>query len=105
MEDNAAAFHTILNSIQALGKGFDVNFDTRLLYCKGVAGSRIVEVDEEHTKDLLVCDGVVVNDVSRDIRCSQETIQRESSGVCNFYEGISCGSSRVNGLDLIFFLA
>ncbi|KAE8732437.1 hypothetical protein F3Y22_tig00002119pilonHSYRG00001 [Hibiscus syriacus] len=29
--------------IQALGSGFDVNFDTRLLYCKGVAGYRIIE--------------------------------------------------------------
>ncbi|KAF8394823.1 hypothetical protein HHK36_018759 [Tetracentron sinense] len=82
MEENAAVFQ----SIQALGRGFDVNFDTRLLYCKGVAGSRIVEVDEEQTKDLLVYEGMVVPSVSRDIKSSQETVGRQSSGVCSFNE-------------------
>nr|DAD25804.1 TPA_asm: hypothetical protein HUJ06_027272 [Nelumbo nucifera] len=86
MEENAAALHTVLNSIQALGRGFDVNFDTRLLYCKGVAGSRIVEVDEDHTRDLLVYEGVVVPNVSRDINSSQETIGRRSTAICSFYE-------------------
>lgn len=96
MEENAAALHTIVNSVQALGKGFDVNFDTRLLYCKGVAGSRIIELDEEHTRDLLVCDGMVVNNVSRDIRCSQERIQRESSGVCNYFEMVEYFNKKAN---------
>ncbi|XP_077239133.1 MACPF domain-containing protein CAD1-like [Tasmannia lanceolata] len=86
MEENAAAFHTVLNSIQALGRGFDVNFDTRLLYCKGVAGSRIVEIDEEYSRDLLFFEGLNVPNVSRDIRCSPESGGREMTGVCNFYE-------------------
>ena len=34
-------------SVQALWRGFDVNFDKRLLYCKCV-----LEVDEEHNRDL-----------------------------------------------------
>ncbi|KAK9124715.1 hypothetical protein Sjap_014317 [Stephania japonica] len=83
---STAALDTVVNSIQALGRGFDVNFDTRLLYCKGVAGSRIVEVDEDHTRDLFVCDGLVAPNVSRDIKCSQEKIGRQGSGVCNYYE-------------------
>ncbi|KAF5177179.1 Macpf domain-containing protein cad1 [Thalictrum thalictroides] len=92
MEENveaaaaAAAFHTVVNSVQALGRGFDVNFDTRLLYCKGAAGTRIVEVDDEHTSDLLACDGLVVPNVSRDIKCSHEPMGRESSGICSFQE-------------------
>ncbi|KAK1312314.1 MACPF domain-containing protein CAD1 [Acorus calamus] len=86
MEGNEATFQAALNSINALGRGFDVNCDTRLLYCKGVAGSRIVEVDEVHTRDLQVCDGVVVPGVSRDVRCVQESVRRESSGVCGFNE-------------------
>ncbi|KAK0584323.1 hypothetical protein LWI29_011125 [Acer saccharum] len=85
-EKNAAAMHTAVNAVQALGRGFDVNYDTRLLYCKGVAGSRVVEVDEEHTRDLFLCDDVVLPDVSRDIKNSQESIVRQSSGVCSFQE-------------------
>ncbi|KAL5991285.1 hypothetical protein ACLOJK_012192 [Asimina triloba] len=84
MEENAAALHTMSNAIQALGRGFDVNFDTRLLYCKGVAGTRIVEIDEEHRKDVLVCDGMTVADVPRDVSCFQESSRRESTGICSF---------------------
>lgn len=52
MGEHVAAFHTATNAVQALNRGFDVNCDTRLLYCKGVAGSRVVHVDEEHVRDL-----------------------------------------------------
>lgn len=86
MGENAAALHNAVNSVQALGRGFDVNFDTRLLYCKGVAGSRIVEVDDEHSRDLWLYDDIVVPNVSRDIKNTQESIGRQSSGVCSFHE-------------------
>ena len=86
MGENAAALHTAVNSVQALGRGFDVNFDTRLLYCKGVSGSRIIEVDDEHTRDIFLYDDVVVPNVSWDIRNFQESFGRQSSGVCSFQE-------------------
>ncbi|KAJ1419221.1 Membrane attack complex component/perforin [Sesbania bispinosa] len=86
MEEHVAALHTATNALQALGRGFDVNFDTRLLYCKGVSGSRLVAIDEEHTWDLWLYDDVVVPKVSRDIRCVQEYMERQSSGVCSFQE-------------------
>ncbi|KAG5550761.1 hypothetical protein RHGRI_015648 [Rhododendron griersonianum] len=86
MEENAAAVHTAINSVQALGRGFDVNFDTRLLYCKGVGGSRVVEIDSNNTKDLWLYDNLVVPNVSRDIKNSQGTVRRESSGVFSFLE-------------------
>ncbi|KAJ4780008.1 MACPF domain-containing protein CAD1 [Rhynchospora pubera] len=84
MEEDAS-LHTIQNAIQAIGRGFDVNYDTRLLYCKGVAGSRLVEIDEE-CKDLRVHDRLCVPGVSRDIRCSSEAGGRESTGACSFSE-------------------
>lgn len=86
MGEYAAAKHTALNSVQALGRGFDVNFDTRLLYCKGVAGSRVVEVDEKHSRDLFLYDDIVLPNVSRDIKNSQDSVGRQSSGVCSFNE-------------------
>lgn len=84
MEENPA-LSAIRASIQALGKGFDANCDTRLLYCKGTTGSRVVEVDEEHTRDLLVGE-IVVPNVPRDVRSSVENPGRESFGACGFYE-------------------
>jgi len=86
MGELVAAVHTATNALQALGRGFDVNFDTRLLYCKGVSGSRVVEIDEEHRRELFLYDDVAVPDVSRDIGCSQEAMERQSSGVCTFPE-------------------
>lgn len=96
MEENAAALHTAKNSVQALGRGFDVNFDTRLLYCKGVAGSRVVEVDEEHTRDLWLYENLVVPNVSRDIKNSQETIGRDGSGVWNYHEMVEYYNKKAN---------
>ncbi|ESR42803.1 MACPF domain-containing protein CAD1 [Citrus sinensis] len=96
MDENAAALHTAANSVQALGRGFDVNFDTRLLYCKGVAGSRVVEVDEEHKKDLFLYDEIVVPNVSRDIKNSQESIGRQSSGVCTYPQMVEYFNEKAN---------
>lgn len=86
MEEHVAALHTATNALQALGRGFDINFDTRLLYCKGVSGSRVVEIDEEHLMDLFLDDDVVVPNVSRDIRSFHEPMGRQSSGVYSFQE-------------------
>ncbi|CAI8600663.1 unnamed protein product [Vicia faba] len=86
MDEHVAALHTATNALQALGRGFDVNFDTRLLYCKGVSGSRVVEIDEQFQRDLCLYDDVVVPKVSRDIRAFGESMGRQSSGVCSFQE-------------------
>ncbi|KAJ7961096.1 MACPF domain-containing protein [Quillaja saponaria] len=96
MEKNVAALHTATSSVQALGRGFDVNFDTRLLYCKGVVGSRVVEVDEENTRDLWLYDDLVVLSVSRNIRNSQESVGRRSSGVCSFNEMVDYFNQKAN---------
>ncbi|KAK8557180.1 hypothetical protein V6N13_013456 [Hibiscus sabdariffa] len=44
--------HIATNAVGALGKGFDVDFETRLSYRKGVTCSRIGEIDEEHRRDV-----------------------------------------------------
>ncbi|KAF3327368.1 MACPF domain-containing protein CAD1-like protein [Carex littledalei] len=84
MEENAF-LHTIENAIQAIGRGFDVNYDTRLLYCKEVFGSRLVEIDEE-CRDLRVHERLCVPDVSRDIKCYSEAGGRETTGPYSFSE-------------------
>lgn len=86
MGESGTALHTAINAVQALGRGFDVNFDTRLLYCKGVAGSTLVEVDVEHSRDICLYDDVVLLNVSWDIKNFQEPIGHRSSGICSFDE-------------------
>jgi len=80
---------TLSNSIQALGRGFDVTSDIRLLYCKGAPGSRLVHLDEDSTRDLVVSRGVVVPNVPLEIHCSTGEIAFESKSVCSFHEVVS----------------
>ncbi|CAJ2658761.1 unnamed protein product [Trifolium pratense] len=77
---------TLINSIQALGRGFDVTSDIRLLYCKGAPGSRLVHLDEQHTRDLVLSQQLVVPDVSADIDFSNGTSGILKTPVCSFQE-------------------
>jgi hypothetical protein len=79
---------TLFNSIQALGRGFDVTSDIRLLYCKGAPGSRLVHLDEQHTRDLVLSQQLVVPDVSLDIDFSNGTSGIHKTPVYSFQEVI-----------------
>ncbi|KAL3522580.1 hypothetical protein ACH5RR_015414 [Cinchona calisaya] len=92
MDDNTRSFDsdalltTLCSSVQAIGRGFDVTSDIRLLYCKGVPGSRLVHLDEENTKDLVVSDGILVPNVSIDIECSKGKRTTETTPIFSFHE-------------------
>jgi len=86
MAENAPALNTALNSIQALGRGFDVTSDIRFLYCKGAAGSRLVVIDEENTKDLAVSHDLIVPNVPVDIAYSAGETKRIQTGVRDFHQ-------------------
>ncbi|KAK4271757.1 hypothetical protein QN277_020400 [Acacia crassicarpa] len=77
---------TLSNSIQALGRGFDVTSDIRLLYCKGATGSRLVRLDEDHARDLVVFAGVVIPNVSVDIDVSPGESGIKRTPVYSFHE-------------------
>ncbi|GKU94331.1 hypothetical protein SLEP1_g7840 [Rubroshorea leprosula] len=77
---------TLYNSIQALGRGFDVTSDIRLLYCKGAPGSRLVQLDGDHTRKLYVSDGVVLPNVPTDIEGSTGKRSIARLPVCSFHE-------------------
>lgn len=79
---------TLCNSIQALGRGFDVTADIRLLYCKGTPGSRLVQLDDGHShgKDLVLFDGVVIPNVPDHVQCSSDTRATENVPVCTFHK-------------------
>lgn len=87
MEDKTNALTTTLkNSIQALGRGFDVTSDIRLLYCKGAPGSRLIHLDDQHTKDLVFSDDVTIPNVSVDIDYSTGDRYTEATPIFNFHE-------------------
>nr|GMD11577.1 MACPF domain-containing protein CAD1 [Ipomoea batatas] len=77
---------TLCNSIQALGRGFDVTSDIRLLYCKGAPGSRLVHLDQHRTKTLNLSSGVLIPNVSADIECSSGHRTTEATPVFSFHE-------------------
>ncbi|KAI3869519.1 hypothetical protein MKX03_033242 [Papaver bracteatum] len=85
---SSALSTTLFNSIQALGRGFDVTSDIRLLYCKGAPGSRLIQIDENHTRDLSIVDtgGIVFPNVSVDIDYTPGKSFRESTPVRTFHE-------------------
>lgn len=82
---------TLYNSIQALGRGFDVTSDIRLLYCKGTPGSRLVLIDEECTRNIeLPDDGgdgtIFSSEVPEDVRFSMGEGTTERTSVCSFLD-------------------
>ncbi|KAK4743753.1 hypothetical protein SAY87_010065 [Trapa incisa] len=86
------ALTTILyNSIQALGRGFDVTSDIRLLYCKGTPGSRLVLIDEESTRDIELPDygvrgTIFLSKVPENVQFSKEKGMTERTDVLSFVD-------------------
>lgn len=93
---------TLNSSIQALGRGFDVTSDIRLLYCKGAPGSRLVQLDENHTNNLVLPGGVIVPNVSDDIQWSMGKDGIERKPVCSFHE-VGCCLSLFDLFSLVGF--
>ncbi|PWA50161.1 MAC/Perforin domain-containing protein [Artemisia annua] len=85
---NEALTTTLINSIQALGRGFDVTSDIRLLYCKGASGSPLIHLDHLHTRNLVFSDhpGVEIPNVSVDVDFSKGQRDTEATPVSTFHE-------------------
>ncbi|KMS96635.1 hypothetical protein BVRB_8g200980 [Beta vulgaris subsp. vulgaris] len=81
-----ALLTTLSNAIQAVGRGFDVTSDIRLLYCKGAPGSRLIHIDEDHIRDIVISNDVVLPNVSVDIECSHGNKSWEATSVWNFHQ-------------------
>lgn len=79
-----------VGAVQSLGLGFDVTSDFRLRFAKGSpgAGDRLVEVDEESTRDVVIPDAGTIHGVSKDIRCDKGDRIRFKSDVLEFNQVI-----------------
>ncbi|GLJ11938.1 hypothetical protein SUGI_0180610 [Cryptomeria japonica] len=74
------------HAIEALGQGFDITNDFRLKYCKRQyqSGSSLVELDEKNVQDIVLPGGLLIPNVSRDIRCDKGEQTRFKSDILEF---------------------
>lgn len=82
MEPGETLTATLWNAVDALGRGFDVTSDQRLLYCKGPAGSRLVTPGpgDGGKKDFAVSQNVVLRGVWWDVDVDVCDRRRERIG-------------------------
>ncbi|RYR18563.1 hypothetical protein Ahy_B03g063193 isoform B [Arachis hypogaea] len=69
-------------AVQAIGLGYDVCRDIRFSACK----DRLLQLDHNHTRDLLFPAGVIVPDVPTSVKCHQGDRFRASSGLLSFQQ-------------------
>ncbi|KAL9233970.1 hypothetical protein vseg_008900 [Gypsophila vaccaria] len=74
---------TVSKAIEAIGRGFDVTSDIRLLYCKGC---RLIQLNEDEFRDINICNDVVVPHVSVDVDFLVGTQGWEATPVSAFLE-------------------
>ncbi|KAK2443300.1 MACPF domain-containing protein [Trifolium repens] len=72
-------------ALDCLGKGFDLTSDFRMKFSKGlINGGKLVVIDEMNKRDIMVPGGVIIQDVSEDIRCDKGDRVRFKSDVLQF---------------------
>ncbi|KAF3451441.1 hypothetical protein FNV43_RR07536 [Rhamnella rubrinervis] len=72
-------------AVSVIGFGYDLCTDIRLPPCKsGPSGSRLIDVDNSNTRDLVIPGGVVVPDVPTSIKCDKGERTRFRSDVLSF---------------------
>lgn len=71
-------------AIQSIGRGYDISLDLRLKYCKG--DSRIIEIDEDQGREIVLPGGISVANVSKSIKCDKGERTRFRSDVLTFQQ-------------------
>ncbi|XP_055816351.1 MACPF domain-containing protein At4g24290 [Solanum dulcamara] len=74
-------------AIQSIGCGYDISLDLRLKYCKGhPANSRLIEIDENLGREVVLPGGISIPDVSKSIKCDKGEHTRFRSDVLSFQQ-------------------
>ncbi|KAG9448093.1 hypothetical protein H6P81_014221 [Aristolochia fimbriata] len=71
-------------AVSVIGCGYDLCSDIRLSYCKQM--SRLVELDQNLARDLVLPGGIVVPNVSKAIKCDKGERMRFRSDVLSFHQ-------------------
>lgn len=76
-------------AVSVIGFGYDLCCDVRLTACKpGPSCSRLIEMDQTRTRDLVFPGGVVVKNVSSSIKCDKGERTRFRSDILSFNQVI-----------------
>ncbi|GMY37412.1 MACPF domain-containing protein NSL1 [Fagus crenata] len=74
-------------AVEAIGLGYDLCSDIRLSACKlGPLGSKLIELDQTQTRDIVIPGGVVVPNVPNSIKCDKGERTRFRSDVVSFHQ-------------------
>ncbi|KAK4378702.1 hypothetical protein RND71_000564 [Anisodus tanguticus] len=74
-------------AIQSIGCGYDISLDLRLRYCKGhPANSRLIEIDEDEGREVVLPGGISIPNVSKSIKCDKGEFTRFRSDVLSFQQ-------------------
>ncbi|XP_052192097.1 MACPF domain-containing protein At4g24290 [Diospyros lotus] len=71
-------------AIQSIGRGYDISLDLRLKCCKG--DSRLIEIDEDHGREIILPGSISIPNVSKSIRCDKGERTRFRSDVLSFQQ-------------------
>ena len=87
MEIKASARKAAETAIGSIGRGYDICNDLRLKYCKGEpVNSRLIEIDEDDGREVVLPDGVSIPNVSKSIKCDKGERTRFRSDVLSFQQ-------------------
>ncbi|KHN39672.1 MACPF domain-containing protein [Glycine soja] len=74
-------------AIGSIGRGYDISLDIRLKYCKGDSiNSRLIEIDENDVREVVLPGGVSIPNVSKSIKCDKGERTRFRSDVLSFQQ-------------------
>ncbi|KAE9599372.1 putative membrane attack complex component/perforin (MACPF) domain-containing protein [Lupinus albus] len=74
-------------AIGSIGRGYDISTDLRLKYCKGDSiNSRLIEIDENDGREVVLAGGVSIPNVSKSIKCDKGERTRFRSDVLSFQQ-------------------
>ncbi|TKY71399.1 MACPF domain-containing protein [Spatholobus suberectus] len=74
-------------AIGSIGRGYDISTDIRLKFCKGDSvNSRLIEIDENDVREVVLPGGVSIPNVSKSIKCDKGERTRFRSDVLSFQQ-------------------
>jgi hypothetical protein len=74
-------------AIGSIGRGYDISSDIRLKFCKGDSiNSRLIEIDEDDVREVVLPGGVSLPNVSKLIKCDKGERTRFRSDVLSFQQ-------------------
>lgn len=89
-------------AIESVGLGYDLAEDLKLKYCK--RSSRLIVIDDDQVRDLVVPAGIAVRNVPKSIKCDKGERLRFASDVLSFQQVTSSSYYYTTCFFVLFFV-